>query len=210
MWRSDEMRFAKALHELHGNIFQPYEQQWTSLVDLSWRTQERNDVSALLLLCLCIVRTSACEYARAPSLYVTADSAQARVHHKSVRVMLKLKSIPLVHPLAQPELCSQATSCRLGRIGAASLLVLKTGRQKRGLCVEHPHRNAHVEDRHARNHMYVHARTAPDITIGFAQVDVLAVLLRAYQNVCMFVHVCVTGTGVTQLLPSSGAARAAV
>uniref|UniRef100_A0A6S8NKA7 1,3-beta-glucan synthase n=1 Tax=Dunaliella tertiolecta TaxID=3047 RepID=A0A6S8NKA7_DUNTE len=41
---SDEMRFAKALHELHANIFQPYEEQWTKLVDLSWRPQEQNNV----------------------------------------------------------------------------------------------------------------------------------------------------------------------
>ncbi|KAF5834980.1 hypothetical protein DUNSADRAFT_8080 [Dunaliella salina] len=41
---SDEMRFAKALHELHADIFQPYEEQWTKLVDLSWRPQEQNNV----------------------------------------------------------------------------------------------------------------------------------------------------------------------
>jgi len=45
---SDEMRFAKALHEMHANIFLPYEEQWTKLVDLSWRPQDRNDVSVKL------------------------------------------------------------------------------------------------------------------------------------------------------------------
>ncbi|KAL6746906.1 hypothetical protein V8C86DRAFT_1430973 [Haematococcus lacustris] len=35
---TDDERFAKALFELHTNIFYSYEQQWTKLVNLSWRT----------------------------------------------------------------------------------------------------------------------------------------------------------------------------
>ena len=37
-------RFAKAVAELHSTIFKAYEEQWTKLVGLSWRTTNANFV----------------------------------------------------------------------------------------------------------------------------------------------------------------------